>query len=182
MNDPNLIVITGGPGSGKTTVLLELERRGFRCAPEVARQIIQEQVRKGGRALPWGDRELYTRLMLEQSIESYLQGSPALQPVFCDRGIPDTLTYSRLIGLGDEVAARAACDQYRYASRVFFAPPWKEIYSTDSERRQDFAEAQQTFELLKQVYEECGYELVELPKCTAAERANFILKQVENWL
>jgi predicted ATPase len=38
-------------------VLDELERRGFRCAAEVARQIIQEQVRDGGDALPWGDRE-----------------------------------------------------------------------------------------------------------------------------
>ena len=42
MENPNLYVITGGPGSGKTTVLAELERQGFRCAPEVARQIIQE--------------------------------------------------------------------------------------------------------------------------------------------
>jgi predicted ATPase len=52
-----MVVISGGPGVGKTTTLLELERRGFRCAAEVARQIIQEQVRDRGDALPWGDRE-----------------------------------------------------------------------------------------------------------------------------
>jgi predicted ATPase len=178
MNDPHLIVITGGPGSGKTTLLLELEKRGFRCAPEVARQIIQEQVRDGGSALPWADRELYTRLMLERSIQSYREHSAALRTTFCDRGVPDSLTYARLINLADERFLRGACDQYRYARRVFIAPPWQEIYATDTERKQDFAEAEGTFELLSQVYEECGYEPVELPKSSAAERADFILNQL----
>ena len=55
----NLYVITGGPGAGKTTVLRELEQQGLGCALEVARQMIQEQVRDGGTALPWADRILY---------------------------------------------------------------------------------------------------------------------------
>lgn len=55
MTASKLVAISGGPGAGKTTVLLELERRGFRCAAEVARQIIQEQARDGDDALPWRD-------------------------------------------------------------------------------------------------------------------------------
>ena len=92
----NLFVITGGPGSGKTTLLRELEQLGFRCAPEVARQIIQEQVRESGTALPWADRALYTHRMLERSVQSYQQHAPACVPTFFDRGIPDTLGYARL--------------------------------------------------------------------------------------
>jgi len=70
-NNPNLFVISGGPGSGKTTVLRELAKFGFQHAPEVARQIIREQIQAGGTALPWGDRGAYTELMLQRSIESF---------------------------------------------------------------------------------------------------------------
>jgi predicted ATPase len=89
--NPSLFVISGGPGSGKITVLDQLRERGFRIAPEVARQIIQEQARTGGTALPWCDREAYTHLMLERSVQSYLEHAAAVGPVFSNRGIPDTL-------------------------------------------------------------------------------------------
>jgi predicted ATPase len=178
IHNPNLFVISGGPGSGKTTVLQELAKLGFAHAPEVARQIIQEQVRAGGMALPWEDREDYTRLMLQRSIESYLEHTPALQPMFADRGIPDTLCYARLIGLRDDEAIQIACRRYRYAPLVFLAPPWKEIYETDSERKQDFAEAEQTYEQLIEVYLQCDYGLSELPRLPPAARAQFILRQL----
>src|SRR5215510_7143164 len=101
MQNRNLFVITGGPGSGKTTVLLELEKYGFQSAPEIARQIIQEQVRVGGKALPWEDRELYTRMMLERSIQSFQQHAEIKQPMFSDCGIPDALGYARrIVSLG----------------------------------------------------------------------------------
>jgi len=179
MQNRNLFVITGGPGSGKTTVLLELEKYGFQSAPEIARQIIQEQVRVGGKALPWEDRELYTRMMLERSIQSFRQHAEIKQPMFSDRGIPDTLGYARLIGLSDEQFIKEACHQYRYAPRVFLAPAWKDIYQTDSERKQDFAEAERTYCQIVEVYEECGYELVELPKLSPQARAAFIRDQLK---
>jgi predicted ATPase len=176
--NPNLFVISGGPGSGKTTLLRELEKFGFRFAPEVARQIIQEQMNAGGTALPWHDREAYTRMMLQRSIDSFLEHTPASQPMFSDRGIPDTLCYARLIGFSGLRTIEDACLRYRYASVVVLAPPWREIYETDNERKQDFDEAERTFAQMSDVYRDCGYELLELPKTTPAARARFVLDRL----
>jgi predicted ATPase len=171
-------VISGGPGAGKTTTLLELAKLGFSYVPEAARQIIREQAASGGRALPWADRDAYTALMLARSIADFRRHTPAPQPLFADRGIPDTLCYARLIGLAETAPIEEACRSYRYAPVVFLAPPWREIYATDSERKQDFAEAEQTYALLEEVYRECGYRTVELPKATPRERAEFVLDQL----
>jgi predicted ATPase len=178
VRNPNLFVVSGGPGSGKTTVLQELAGRGFPFAPEVAREIIQEQVRSGGAALPWKDREAYTALMLHRSIESYVTHTPAARPMFSDRAIPDTLCYARLIGLREEAFILDACRRYRYAPLVFLTPPWREIYETDAERKQDFAEAERTFHQMVQVYRECDYAISELPKLAPPARADFILEQL----
>jgi predicted ATPase len=177
MDDSNLYVLTGGPGSGKTRVLSELSRRGICCVPEVARRIIQEQVKVGGSALPWRDTSRYAELMLEESVASFMQNAHALETTFCDRGIPDTVCYLRLIG-GDDARALEESKRYRYARTVFIAPPWREIYVTDDERKQTFAEAVRTFDLMSEVYRECGYDLLELPLGSPMERADFILHHV----
>ena len=174
MANDHLVVITGGPGSGKTTLLKELERQGFRCSQEVARQIIQEQVAANGDALPWADTLRYTELMLTRSIAAYRENTPSPEIVFMDRGIPDVACYARLIGLPLFDHLKAACETYRYNKIVFLAPPWKEIYATDSERKQTYAEAVATYEKMAEVYREYGYRPIELPKTSPLLRAEFV--------
>jgi predicted ATPase len=116
--------------------------------------------------------------MLQRSIDLYLRYTPAAQTTFSDRGIPDTLCYARLIGLTDVRSIESACREYRYASLVFLAPPWLEIYETDSERKQDFDEAVRTFALMSEIYRELGYETIELPKLAPTDRARFILERL----
>lgn len=176
MTNPQLMVLTGGPGAGKTTVLKELQRRGYAVAPEVAREIIQREMARGGDALPWADRSRYTELMLQGSIGAFRAHTPSERPVLMDRGIPDVLAYARLAGLNGQDALMRICLEYRYCSAVVIAPPWREIYTTDTERKQTWAEAVETYHVLKGTYGDCGYEVLELPKQSPEQRADFIME------
>ncbi len=171
-------VFTGGPGAGKTTVMTELEQQGYTCVPEVARQIIREQEASGGTAVPWKDMQAYTRLMQEQSIATFYTGPAADNgSCFYDRGIPDVICHARLNQLPVDTVLHNAALYCRYNEFVFMFPPWEEIYCTDTERKQNYAEAVATYEVLCDVYREYGYILIELPKAPVAERVAFILEK-----
>ncbi|RUU62771.1 ATPase, partial [Mesorhizobium sp. M2C.T.Ca.TU.009.01.2.1] len=64
-------VLTGGPGSGKTTLIEALRAQGFATAPEAGRGIIRDQTAIGGPALPWQDRALFAELMLSWELRSW---------------------------------------------------------------------------------------------------------------
>jgi predicted ATPase len=128
---PPFYVITGGPGSGKTTVLAELIRRGHLCIPEDARALIQEQVASGGSALPWSDAPRFAELLMQRSLLTYhtqaatwhAQAAKSRQPpVYFDRGVGDAFTCADLIGhaLSAELSMQASACRYR--NPVFLAP------------------------------------------------------------
>ena len=87
----HLFIITGGPGSGKSSLINALAARGYRTMPEAGRAIIRDQVAIGGSALPWADRALFAELMLGWEMRSHREALAIASPVLMDRGIPDVV-------------------------------------------------------------------------------------------
>lgn len=178
-NGADFHIITGGPGSGKTSVIEALRERGFTCVGEVGRKIIQEQLRIGGNALHWGDRELFLELMLTRSIGDYDRFAGSEGHVFFDRGVPELAGYGPLVGFPTPPHVTRAAELFRYARTVFVMPPWREIYQNDAERKQDFAEAVASYDAAVATYREFGYDPIDVPKASVPERVRFILERVD---
>ncbi|MGC2195640.1 MAG: AAA family ATPase [Terriglobales bacterium] len=172
------IVVTGGPGSGKSTLIKTLERAGYGRSVEAGRGIIQDQVAIGGRAVPWNDRVLFAEMMLAWEMRSYHIAEQQPGQIFFDRGIPDVAGYLRLMKLPVPEYVEQAVETFRYNARVLIAPPWEKIFRQDRERKQDFVEAVQTYGVLASTYAEYGYELVEIPRVAVEERARFVVQSV----
>ena len=171
----HMFVVTGGPGSGKSTLIDALHGKGFASMPEAGRVIIQDQVQIGGTALPWADKAMFAELMLGWELRSWHEASSLARPVLMDRGIPDVVGYLTLCGLRVPAHAEAATKTYRYNRMVFIAPYWEAIFGQDAERKQDRKEAEATGRVMADTYARLGYKLVELPKVSVEERVAFVL-------
>jgi predicted ATPase len=172
MSDVTRYILTGAPGSGKTTILRKLEA-GIRTVAEPAREILANQKLVHGRGTPDQDPSLFLNLLLRRSIEKYdaVQGSDG--PVLYDRGIPDCVGYAVRLGADPEPAI-AASAKYRYHPEVLVLEPWREIYTKDDERTMSFAESVKFNENLLEGYRQAGYTLIPVPRDTIEGRAAFI--------
>jgi predicted ATPase len=178
----NFYVITGGPGVGKTTLLEELKRRNYEIVPEIARELIKEQQKDNGKALPWENKNLYKEMMFDRSISSFEEidnHTNKEKPIFFDRGFLDTICYAELIESKISERMKSYAENWRFNKSVFMLPPWQEIYETDNERKQDWKEAVLTFEKMSETYKHYGYRIIEIPKKPVSERADFVLEFIE---
>jgi predicted ATPase len=178
VNFDRLFVITGGPGSGKSALVEALAGAGVCTMAEAGRAIIQDQVAIGGEALPWSDRCAFAELMLSWEMRSYREAMRLGGTVIFDRSIADVLGYLRLTKLPIPLHVERAARMFRYHPRVFIAPPWREIFGLDAERKQGFEEAQATYEAMGETYSGLGYELVPLPLDSVEERVRFVLEAI----
>lgn len=171
-------IITGGPGSGKSSLIDALGSEGFAHMPEAGRAIIQDQVSIGGTALPWSDREAFAALMLSWDMRSYREATSYPGSVIFDRGIPDIIGYLRLCDLPVPAATMRAAEIRRYAKRVFIAPHWPAIFAQDTERKQSPIEAEATYRAMIDAYSGLGYEIIQLPLASVTERVAFVRSHI----
>src|SRR5215510_6329585 len=170
-------VMTGGPGAGKTTVLRALAARGYPHAAEAARAIIQERLASG--LSPRPPLAQFGHEILQRDIARYRETCATDHPVFFDRGIVDALGmlhHQQALALGE---VEAYVRSFPYNHVVLLMPPWEEIYRTDAERDQTFAESVQVFESVRTWYARWDYATVEVPCMAIDQRVNFILQTVE---
>ncbi len=173
------IVITGGPGTGKSTVIEALEQQNYFCMPEISRQIILEAKNKGIDQLFLSKPLLFSQMVLKGREKQYHQASNSQKTmVFFDRGLPDVHGYMNYLGVDYPDLYVDSCKKYPY-THIFMMPPWKEIYKEDNERYESYEQSLAIFNHLKKTYQDLGYTVVEVPKGTIEKRAQFILESVK---
>lgn len=168
----NFFVFTGGPGVGKTTLIRHLQAMGEFVVEESARAVIRENVETGGKAVPWIDNDAFVEATSRRDIAIFDSLAHETHRVFFDRGIFDMY---RANGAEPTAEYLEAIRARRYNRRVFVFPPWREIYETDAERKQTWAEAEATFGKVLSTLQELGYAPVVVPKSAVAARAAFVL-------
>lgn len=173
---PKKIVITGGPSTGKTTVINKIDALGYTCLHEISRDVTLAAREEGITQLFLTNPLLFSDKLLEGRIKQYHSASALDKDiVFLDRGVPDVVAYlnGTDIAYGDNY--NQACTNTKY-DVVFIFPPWEEIHSNDNERYEDFEEAKRLHNLLDKTYRDFGYTPIIVPTGTVEERTNFILK------
>lgn len=169
------IVITGGPGTGKTTVIKELTKRNFECISEISRQVTLDARKKGIDQLFLTEPLLFSEMLLKGRINQYINASKLnAKHVFFDRGIPDVQAYLDYVKTPYPSTYSEKSNAYKY-SKVFVFPPWKDIYTSDEERYENYEESLKIYKYIKQTYQSLGYEIFEVPHGTVEQRTNFII-------
>ena len=173
MDTNRFVIISGCSGGGKSTLLVELGRRGYATVEEPGRRIVKQEMLGKGLALPWADEIAFARRAIALALADRATANGESGWVFFDRGLIDAA--AALQHLTGEPALATLAPAHRYHPRVFLAPPWPEIHVTDTERRHDLGAATAEYQRLLDVYPSLGYRVTILPKASVAERAEFVL-------
>lgn len=166
------VIVAGGPGVGKSTLLEALGARGYRSVGDHARDVIRERVSQG--LPPRPEPRAFAAEVLERSIAAYA-GVRDDELVFFDRAIPDALGALYGEDALSDVELSHLLQAYPYDRRVFLLPPWPEIYVTDAERDHTFEHCRRVHAFLERWYPRCGYATIEVPCTAVTERCAFVL-------
>lgn len=176
--DKKIIVITGGPGTGKSSCIDELKRRGYICFDEISREITLKAKQEGIDQLFLTKPLLFSEMLLEGRRKQFQEALAHESPiVFLDRGIPDVLAYMDYIKDDYPIIFNNTCKEHTY-SNVFILAPWQEIYRSDNERYETFDQAVLIHDHLVNTYTEYGYELYDVPFDSIEKRVEFILSHL----
>lgn len=172
------IVLTGAPGTGKSTIIQELEERNYFCMHEISRDVTLEAQKNGTDQLFLTEPLLFSDMLLKGRKEQYQKASKLdKEMVFFDRGIPDVHGYLNYISMEfpDRYIKTSRENRYDF---VFLTPPWEDIYIQDNERYESFQQALAIHNHLLNTYKALNYNVIQVPTGTVEDRTDYILNVI----
>lgn len=171
-------VLTGGPSTGKTTLIKQLRDYGYSIVPEVPRQIIAEEQAKESSnyktILPWTDLAKFNELLIKRQIGLEAKVDSGL--VFLDRGLVDPLAYLRIGRLPVPENLYSQIKEANY-SKVFFLEQLN-LYVQDDERKESEEQGLALHHTLFEVYDELNFEIIRVPALDKKRRLEFVLDAI----
>ena len=152
MSEPRRFVISGCSGGGKSTLIAEMASRGYAIRPEPGHEILRDQLAAGGNALPWTDMAGFLELCITRGEHFFNTAARENGIVLFDRSIVDAVSALHQHGFAVRREHHMALERQRYETTVFMAPPWEDLFASDSERQHSFADAVAEHEALMRFY------------------------------
>ncbi|MGD9159570.1 MAG: AAA family ATPase [Desulfobacteraceae bacterium] len=180
-------IITGGPYSGKSSVLELLEKQGIQVMRETARLIIREDQEKKKsdpsyqHLYPWEDQSIFCRRCHERQMEREKELSGDM--VILDRSIIDNLAYAAVEKIELNPKIYKDIDNAGYEKKVFFLELLPS-YKTDTQRKDSEEQVKAVHRELHNVYSSLGFEIISIPvfsddkDANIMKRAEFILEHI----
>lgn len=172
------VVITGGPCSGKTTLVSELKKRGFTVLHEVARALITEQRALNSELLPDKNKHAFQLELMHRQIENEKKIKSKNEFIFIDCGIPEGIAYF-------EVDSEAAPEQLWKAAKerdyaYVFLLEQNPVFVSDGLRIEDGERSHKLSMLIETTYKKLGYKIHRIPFTDLNRRIEFIKKVIDN--
>jgi predicted ATPase len=173
-------ILTGTPGSGKTTLIGALSAAGHLTVPEAATDVIALENRLGN-SEPWRSPDFIDKIIALQRSRQLDLTAAGGAAQFHDRSPLCTYALSLYLGFAPselllEELARIERGHV-FEKRVFFIENLGFVEPTQA-RRISFEESL-TFERVhRDTYQQFGYELVSVPVMSVAERVRQILRLI----
>lgn len=167
-------VLTGGPGSGKSSIILALEQQGESIIREAAEDYIKLRQAQG-QETPWIEPDFQDRI-LDLQIQRELRIPLFAERVFIDRGLADGMAYE-VEGRKTYERIKAETNKTKY-EQIFIIARLDDIKKT-AIRRENYEEAKKLEKNLYRIYKELNYDPIRINSGPLEERVQDIKLKID---
>jgi predicted ATPase len=175
-------ILTGTPGSGKTSLIRTLEREGYAVVEEAATDVIAHEQSRGNRE-PWKQADFIDKTICLQK-QRQMQASEGRGVQFYDRSPICTLALARYLRYQPSDALMDEIERIRreniYQKQVFFVQQLGFCAPTNA-RTISMEEAAVFEEIHWETYQSLEYECIKIAPGTISERTNTITDWLAQW-
>lgn len=173
-------ILTGTPGSGKTSLLHELKSHGYAVVEEAATDVIALEHRCGNLE-PWRQADFIDKIaQLQQQRQKDTAMAPDELQVY-DRSPVCTLALSRHLGYPPSACLLAELERIEceniYQKQVFFIENLGFCQPTEA-RKITFEESLLFEKIHAETYTSLGYHLIKVPSESLVQR----VQRIMNWV
>ncbi len=174
-----IYIVSGGPGTGKTSLIKELKNRGYNVLFETARHLAESDERFVGKSIKKINMYDFQHSIFKFQKEQFKNLKYKRErPIFSDRGLGDTLAFMELNNIYIPEKYLTFSKRFNHLP-VFMLEPLG-FYEKDELRQESENEQKEIHKQIIKVYEDLGHVILPVSIMPIKERADFIIENIQN--